>query len=66
MWKTFLFQAIQFSQTVVIQTIQFSISMKFSSIQLIDRLGATIPSQSGPGSYGNEEVLLHSPKPQHN
>ena len=30
--KTFQFQAIQFSQTVVIQTIQFSISMQFSSI----------------------------------
>ena len=26
--KTFLFLAIQFSQTVLIQTIQFSISMK--------------------------------------
>ena len=26
--KTFLFQAIQFSQTVLIQTIQFSISMQ--------------------------------------
>ena len=30
--KTFLFQAIQFSQTVLIQTIQLSISMQFSSI----------------------------------
>ena len=30
--KTFLFQAIQFSQTVPIQTIQFSIRMQFSSI----------------------------------
>ena len=27
--KTFLFQAIQFSQTVLIQTIQFSISTQF-------------------------------------
>ena len=26
--KTFLFQAVQFSQTVLIQTIQFSISMQ--------------------------------------
>ena len=32
MSKTFLFQAIQFSQTVLIQTIQFIISMQFSSI----------------------------------
>ena len=30
--KTFLFQVIQFSQTVLIQTIQFNISMQFSSI----------------------------------
>ena len=30
--KTFLFQAIQFSQTVLIQIIQFSICVKFSSI----------------------------------
>ena len=28
MWKTFIFQAIQFSQTVLIQTIQFSINMQ--------------------------------------
>ena len=28
----FLLQAIQFSQTVLIQTIQFSINMQFSSI----------------------------------
>ena len=30
--KTFLLQAIQFSETVLIQTIQFNISMQFSSI----------------------------------
>ena len=30
--KTFLFQAIQFSQTVLIRTIQFSLSMQFSSV----------------------------------
>ena len=30
--KTFLFQSIQFSQTDLIQIIQFSISMQFSSI----------------------------------
>ena len=29
MWKTFLFQAIQFSQAVLIQPIQFSISTDF-------------------------------------
>ena len=59
MSKTFLFQAIQFSQTVLIQTIQFRISMQFSSIQLTDRAlsDATIPGQSGPGSNGNEGVL---------
>ena len=37
MSKTFLFQDIQFSQTVLIQTIQFRISMQFSSIYPIDR-----------------------------
>ena len=58
--KTFLFQAIQFSQTILFQIIQFSISMQFNSIQPIDRAlsGATIPGQSGPGSNGNEGVLL--------
>ena len=56
--KTFLFQAIQFSQTVLIQTIQFSISMQFYS-RHIDRAlsGATISGQSGPGSNGNEGVF---------
>ncbi len=34
MSKTFLFQAIQFSQTVLIQTIQFSISIDFVYTQL--------------------------------
>ena len=63
MSKTFPFQAIQFSQTVLIQTIHFSLSMQFNSIQPIDRAlsGATIPGQSGPGSYGNEGVL-HIPQ----
>ena len=32
--KTFLFQAIQFSQTVLIQTIHFSISIDFVYTQL--------------------------------
>ena len=59
---TFLFQAIQFSQTVRIQTIQFSISKQFSSIKPIDRdqSDAIIPGQSGPGSNGNERVLCIS------
>ena len=35
--KSFLFQAIQFSQTVLIQTIQFRLSTQFSSIWPIDR-----------------------------
>ena len=35
--KTFIFQVIQFSQTVLNQTIQFRISMQFSSIWPIDR-----------------------------
>ena len=59
MSKTFLFQAIQLSQTVLIQTIQFSISMQFSFIQPVDRALSvtTIPGQSGPGSNDNEGVL---------
>ena len=32
MVKTHLFQAIQFSQADLIQTIQFSLSMQFSSV----------------------------------
>ena len=57
--KTFLFQAIQFNQIILIQIIQFSIGMLFSSIHPIDRVlsGATISSQSGPGSNGNKGVL---------
>ena len=43
-------------KTVLFQRILFSISILFSSIQLIDRTlsGATTPGQSGPGSDGNE------------
>ena len=54
MSKTFIFQAIQFNQTI-----HFSISMHFSSIWPIDRIlsGATTPGQSGPGSDGSERVL---------
>ena len=46
-------------KTVPFQTIQFSISMQFSSIQTIDRAltGATILGQSGPGSNSNKGVL---------
>ena len=49
-------------KTVLFQTIQFNIStvwMSNSSIWAIDRTlsGATTPSQSGPGSDGNEGVL---------
>ena len=48
--------------TVLIQSIQFSISTQFSSIWPIHRTlsGATTPGQSGPGSDGNEGVLLIS------
>ena len=47
------------SKTVPFQTIQFSISMQFSSIWPLDRalLDATTPGQSGSGSDGNEGVL---------
>ena len=49
--------------TFLIQTIQFSISMHFSSIWPINRTlsGAPTPSQSGPESDGNEGVL-HIPQ----
>ena len=33
-WKTFLFQAIQFSQAVLIQLIPFSISTYFANTEL--------------------------------
>ena len=58
MSKTFLFQAIRFSQTVQIQTIQ-SHKYAVSSIYPIDRAqsGATIPEQSGPGGDCNEGIL---------
>ena len=48
------------SKTVPIQSIQFCISTQFSSIWTIDRTlsGATTPSQSGPGSDGNEGVVF--------
>ncbi len=52
MSKTFLFQAIQFTQTKNKNAV--------SSIKPIDRAlsGATTPGQSGPGSNGNDRVLL--------
>ena len=63
MSKTFLFQAIQFCQTVLIQTIQFNMNMQISSIWLIDRTlsGATTQGYSGPGSNGIE-WMLHIPQ----
>ena len=53
------------SKTVPFQTIQFSLSMQFSSIQPIDRAlsGATILWQREPGSNGNEGVLSISQSP---
>ena len=50
---------VSMSKTVLIQQIQFSISMQFSSIWLIDKTlsGATTPSKSETGSDGNEGVL---------
>ena len=59
MSKILLFQVIQFIQTVLIQTIQFSIDTLFSSIEPIDRALScvTIPGQSAHGSNGNEGVL---------
>ena len=44
------------SETVLFQTIHFTISTQFSSIWPIDRTqpGATTSGQSGPGSDGNE------------
>ena len=47
------------SKTFLFQTIQFSISTLFSSIQPIDRIlsGTTTLSQSGHGSDGNKGIL---------
>ena len=55
------------SETVLFQTIQFSISTQFSSIWPIDRTqsSATTLGQSGPGSNGNKGVLHIPPKLQH-
>ena len=46
-------------KTILFQAIQFSLSMLLSSIWPIDRAlsGATNPGQSWPGSYGNEGIL---------
>ena len=57
--KIFLFQAIHFSQKVLIQTIEFSLRNQFISILLIVRAlsGVTTPGHSGPGSDGKEGVL---------
>ena len=35
LWKTFLFQAIQLSQTILVQTIQFSINMQLVLFKLL-------------------------------
>ena len=53
------------SKTVLFQVTQFSISTQFSSIWPIDRTlsGATTQSQNGPGSDGNEGVLLSPQNP---
>ena len=59
--KIFLFQAIQFNQTVLIQTIQFRIGMQFSFILPIDR----ILSYSGPEltwEWWQWSVPSYSPK----
>ena len=50
-------------KTVLLQTIQFSISIDFSSIWPIDRTlsSAATPCQNWPGSIGNEDVL-HIPQ----
>ena len=47
------------SKAVPFQTVQFSISTPFSSIQPIDRTlsGATTPGQSGLGSDGARRVV---------
>ena len=51
--------SILYIKTVLFQTIQFSISTQFSSIQPIDRTlpGTITPGQSGPGSDGNKGVF---------
>ena len=65
--KTFLFQAIQFSQRVQIQTIQFSISTQFSSIQPIDRtlIGCYLSGPEQTWEQWQWRGTPHSPKLQH-
>ena len=60
MSKTVLVSRVSMSKTVLFQAIQFKISTQFSSILPIDRTlsGATTPGQNGPGSDGNEGLLL--------
>ena len=63
--KTFLFQAIQFSQTVLIQTIPLSISMKFSSIWPIDRaLSGTTIRDLGAMAMKGYSTFLKAPVSQ--
>ena len=51
-------KSILMHKTVLFQIVQFSISILFNSIYPINRTlsGATIPGQSGPGSDDNEGV----------
>ena len=65
--KTFLFQTIQFSETVLIQTIQFSIATQFSSIWPVDRTPIRC-YHSGPEwtwEWWQWRDTPHSPKLQH-
>ena len=63
MSKTVLVSTVLMLKTVPFQTIQFDISIQFSSISPNERAlsGATTPSQSGPVSDGNKGVL-HIPQ----
>ena len=58
--KTFLFQGIQFNETI-----QFRVSMPLVLFRVLS--GATTPGQSGPGSDGNKAFLkaLASLEPHH-
>ena len=59
MSKTFLFQAIQFSQAVLIQTIQFSISMQLVLFNPLIGPYQVLPflTRVDLGANGNEGVL---------
>ena len=55
--ETFLFHVIQFSQTVLIQTLQFSISMFNIKTVLFEIIQFSISTQFSSGCDGNEGVL---------